>query len=88
MFHLRFAYFINDYLFEWSSCQYVWMCIYPYAHMHLCPYAHMCEKYVKNIRLSVHVYMQMGVYITLFVCVCAYMYICVKVFMLMHVIFG
>ena len=42
------------------------MCIYPYAHM--------CEMNVKDIRSSVHVYMQMGVYITLFACMCAYMY--------------
>ena len=43
------------YLFEWPSCKYVWMCIYPYAHMS-----------EKNICLSVHVCMQKRY---LFVCV-------------------
>ena len=57
------------------------MCIYPYTHMYICPYAHMCEKNVKNIRLSVHVCMQKRY---LFVCV----HICVEMFMLIHVIFG
>ena len=70
---------MNDYLLEWPLCQYVWMCIYPYAQM--------CEMNIKDISPSVHVYIQMGVYITLFACVCAYMYICVEVFMLIHVIF-
>ena len=88
MFHLRFIYFMNDYLFEWPSCQYVWMCIYPYAHMCICPYARMCGKNLNDICPSVHVYMQMGIHITLFAYVCAYMYICVEVFMLIHVIFG
>ena len=41
----------------------------------------MCEKNVKNIRLSVHVCMQKRY---LFVCV----HICEEVFMLIHVIFG
>ena len=49
--------------------------------MYICPYAHMCEKNVKNIRLSVHVCMQKRY---LFVCV----HICVEVFMLIHVILG
>ena len=81
---------MNDYLFEWPSFQYVWMCIYPYAHMSIqvCPYVHMCEKNLKDICPSVHAYMQIGAYITLFAYVCAYMYICVEVFMSIHVIFG
>ena len=53
--------------------------------MYICPYAHMCEKNVKNIRLSVHVCMQKRY---LFVCVHKCIYICVEVFMLIHVIFG
>ena len=48
----------------------------------------MCEMNLKDICPSVHVYIQMGVYITLFAYGCAYMYICVEEFMLMHVIFG
>ena len=71
---------MNDYLFDWPSCQNVWMFIYPYAHM--------CEMNIKDICPSVHVYIKMGVYITLFAYVCAYMYICVEVFMLICVIFG
>ena len=56
--------------------------------MHTC--ARMCEKNLKNILLSVHVYMQIGAYITQFVCMCdyIYIYICVEVFMLIHVIFN
>ena len=71
---------MNDYLLEWTSCQYVWMRIYPYAHM--------CEMNPMDICPSEHAYIQMGVYITLFSYVCAYMYVCVEVLMLIHVIFG
>ena len=39
---------------------------------HMCENSsHMCEKNIEDIRLSVHVYMRMGVYITLFAYVCA-----------------
>ena len=59
-----------------------------YIHMHTSIYAYMCEMNLKDICPSVHVHMQMGVYIALFAYVCAYVYICVEVFMLIHVIFG
>ena len=56
-------------LFEQLNClcQYVWMCIYPHAHK--------CEMNIEDICSCVHVYMQIGVYITLFayVHVCGYM---------------
>ena len=64
-----------------SLCIGVHISIYTHVHMYICPYAHMCEKNVKNIRLSVHVCMQKRY---LFVCV----HICVEVFMLIHVIIG
>ena len=46
-----------------------------YIHIHTC--ARMCEK---NIRLSVHVYMKMGVFITICLCVCIYVYMCESVY--------
>ena len=72
MFHLRFIYFMNAYLYLSSL----------YVSMYGCAYIHMCEMNIKGICSCVYVYMQMGVYITLF----AYVYICVEMFM--HVIFG
>ena len=77
MFHPRFTYFMNDCFLQWPTCQYPWMCT--------CPYAHMCEIYVKNIYLRVHVCLQMGVHIfEIFDYVCACMYVCVDVFVLIH----
>ena len=63
---------MNDYLFEWPSCKYVWVCIYPCARM--------CEKNLKDICPSVHVYMQIGVYITLIAYVCIYVCMCGSVY--------
>ena len=44
---------------------------------HISIYAHICEISIIDICSSVHVYMQMGVYITLFAYVHVCMYICV-----------
>ena len=51
----------------------VFMSVCMDVHISICTHVHICEKNLKDIRPSVHVYMQMGVYIRLFACVCAYM---------------
>ena len=54
------------------------MSVYMDVYISICAY--MCEINIKNIKVScVHVYMQMGVFITLFsyVHACTYMYACV-----------
>ena len=54
-----------------DGCAYIHMHTCTYDHMHTC--ARMCEKNVRNIRLSVHVCMH--VCICLCVCMCGSVYV-------------
>ena len=81
-----FIYFIIDYLFEWHSCQYIWMCIYPYALMCIYPYAlmciypyalmctHVCEESKGYLSKCACLHADGCIYNTICLCVCIYVY--------------